>query len=512
MKGTQTFSAILTLMAAGFGGCTVGPNYHEPKIPMPAHFGELSGTNANAERSRAKESSPEAAWWRTFNDPELDKLIAAALRENLNLRIAAERIREARYQRSIIAADLFPNIDADGAFLHARGSKNVLLPLGGSGAGGDPPVAPPPGSVGPSPFSNELTPFGKGGLPGVTSSLYQIGFDSTWELDVFGGNRRRLESGAANLTAAVESLRGVGVSLMAEVAVNYLQLRGTQERLSIALKNLASQQETLELATSRAKAGLTSQADVTRAAAQVAITAASIAPLETSARQYIHAISTLLSREPTALQAELSLGTPLPVAPPKIPVGLPSELLKRRPDIRRAERLIAAANAQVGTAKADLFPKFGLTGSIGLDSTSTQNLFNLQSHYFLVSPTATWRVFDAGRILSNVALQKATEREAEMQYRSTILTAFREVEDALVAYSQEQAHHESLTKAMEQTEDSLRLVRSQYQNGLANFLDVLDAERSVLSIQDQVAISKQSITTDVVALYKALGGGWEMEK
>jgi NodT family efflux transporter outer membrane factor (OMF) lipoprotein len=516
-------------VAAGalLAGCAVGPTYHQPKVEVSQHFGELAnGANSNAKIRPVNESAPEAEWWRTFNDPELNHLIASALRENYDLRVSAERIREARYQRSIIAADLFPNVDADGGYFRGRGSKNVKLQLGsGGGSGGDPPADPPsdppgPGGgstggssqISPNAFANVLTPFGQGGLPGVSSSLYQIGFDSTWELDVFGGNRRRLQAAAADLSAAVESLHAVTLSLMAEVAMDYLQLRGTQQRLAIARKNLAAQKETLDLTESRANAGLTSRADVTRAAAQVAITSATIPPLETSARRSIHALSTLLAKEPTALDRELSVEQPLPVVPPEIPVGLPSELLKRRPDIRRAERQIASANAHIGSAKADLFPKFALTGSAGLDTTSPGNLFNWESRYFLISPTVTWRIFDAGRILSNVALQKANERESVVQYRNTILTAFREVEDALVAYAQEQAHHESLTRARAQTEESLDLVRQQYEHGLATFLEVLDAQRNVLSIEDQLAQSNQAVTTDLVALYKALGGGWQNQK
>ncbi|MDB6065413.1 MAG: transcriptional regulator, Fis family [Pedosphaera sp.] len=516
-----TLYVALAILGATFAGCTVGPAYQRPHVGVKPHFGELAGTNSNASRPTA--SSPRVDWWRGFNDPELNRLIAAALRENYNLRVAAARIRQARFQRSIVAADLFPNINADAGYLRARGSKNVVLQLGnasagGSGSpGGDPPGDPPSSSgasggssVGANPFGNVLTPFGQGGLPGVTSSLYQIGFDSTWELDVFGGNRRRLEAAAADLSASVESLRDVAVSLTAEVAMDYLQLRGTQQRLAIARTNLATQQDTLQLTESRARAGLSSRADVTRAAAQVAFTTASIPPLETGARRYIHALSTLLAQEPNALSRELSAEQPLPVVPPEVPVGLPSELLERRPDIRRAERQIAAATARVGSAKADLFPKFALTGNVGLDSTSSGSLFNWQSHYFLISPTVTWRIFDAGRIVSNIALQKANQQETVLQYRSTILTALQEVEDALVAYAQEQTHRTALTTALAQTQESFELVRDQYENGLATFLDVLDAQRNVLSAQDQLAQSDQAVTTNLVALYKALGGGWQL--
>jgi NodT family efflux transporter outer membrane factor (OMF) lipoprotein len=543
MKTSRNISALTLMLIVMLSGCAVGPNYHPPKANVETNFNELARTNS-AITSRATTNSITVDWWHTFNDPELNHLVEEALRENYNLRIAIARIREARYQRSIVAADLFPNVDADAGYLRARGSKNVVLPLGGSGAGGAGGKAISPkaksslnsgasgsdsssdggggagsgvsaggnNSTGPNPFASPLTPFGKGGLPGVESSLYQIGFDSTWEVDVFGGNRRRLEAAAADLAASVESLHDITITLLAEVARNYAELRGTQKRLTVARENLAAQKETLDLTISRANAGLTSQADVTRAAAQAATTAAAIPPLEASVRHSIHILSTLVAKEPTALGAELETEKLPLFLPPEVPVGLPSELLKRRPDVRRAERQIVAATARIGSAEADLFPKFALTGGVGLDSTSTGSLFDWQSRYFLISPTVTWRVFDAGRILSNVALQKEIREESVWQYHDTILTALREVEDSLVAYATEQEHRAALAEALKQNQEALVLIRDRYEHGLTNFLDVLDAERSVFSSQDQLAGSEQTVATDLVTLYKALGGGWESQK
>lgn len=538
------------MVAAVLAGCAVGPDYHEPKIKMAGHFGEISGSNVRSNSvSQETENAPPEQWWSAFNDPMLDHLIAEALHANFDLRIAAVRIRQARYQRSVIAADLFPNVDADAGYFRGRGSKNVVLPLGGgssssggsSGAGGggssssraaknsgasasessgDSDSSSTGGAAsggaakqeGVNPFSNQLSPLGKGGLPGATTSLYQIGFDSTWELDIFGGNRRRLEAAAADLSAAVENLHDVTVTLLAEVARNYLEMRGTQLRLSIARTNLAAQNELLELTRSRATAGLSSRADVTRAAAQVAMTSATIPPLEANLRRSIHVISTLLGKEPMTLNQELSEMKSLPPIPPEVPVGLPSDLLKHRPDIRAAERRIAAATARVGAAEADLFPKFALTGGIGLDSTSVDDLFDWQSHYFLVSPTATWRVFDAGRIIPNIALKKAGRQESLLQYQQTILNALHEVEDALVAYASEQAHRAALAEAFAQSHLSLELIRDQYKHGLTDFMNVLDVQRNVLMAQDQLAQSDEALATDLVAIYKALGGGWKIQK
>lgn len=543
MNALRSLSLVAAISLMLFSGCAVGPNFHQPKTRVEKTFSELWRTNS-AISSNTTTNSPVFEWWRTFHDPELDHLIAEALRDNYNLRIAVARIREARYQRSVAAADLFPNIDADAGYLRARGSKNVVLPLGGAGGAGgksssssqsknsmnsdspgDPPGDPPSGggsgaagsgaaaggnnSIGANPFGNPLTPFGKGGLPGVNSSLYQIGFDSTWELDVFGGKRRHLEAAADDLGASVETLRDVTISLLAEVARDYIELRGAQERLAVARENLAVEKDTLALTVSRANSGLASRADAVRAAAETATTEATIPPLEAIVRQHIHVLSTLLAKEPSALVAELKHEKPLPLVPPEVPVGLPSELLKRRPDVRRAERQIAAATARIGSAEADLFPKFALTGGVGLDSTSTGSLFDWQSHYFFISPTVTWRVFDAGRIISNIALQKEIRQETVWQYRDTILTALREVEDALVAYATEQEHRAALAVALQQNRDALALIRNRYEHGLATFLDVLDTQRSVLASQDQLAQSDQTVATDLVTLYKALGGGWQ---
>jgi NodT family efflux transporter outer membrane factor (OMF) lipoprotein len=518
-------------ISAFITGCAVGPNYKRPKIEVEENFGELHKTTQTDSATQQSKGVPEAPqiseWWRTFHDSELDALVLRAINKNYNLQIATTRLRQARAQRGIVAADLFPEIDADAGYSHARGSKNVVLPFGGGGGSGaasagskmqtrsssasDPPGDPPnsSGTASRTP-QNQLSPLGKGGLPGVITDLYQIGFDSNWELDIFGGTRRRVEAATADLTAALESRRDVMVTLVSEVARNYIELRGMQQRLAVARENLTAQGEILELTRSMRKSGLVSDFDVSRAAAQVASTASTIPPLEAEIRRLIHALSTLLAEEPNALSDELALSKPLPALPPEVPVGLPSDLLKRRPDIRRAERQLAAATARIGSAKADLFPKFALTGSIGLDSSSISHLFDWQSRYFLVSPTVTWPAFDAGRIVSNIRLQKANRDESLLQYRNTILSALREVEDSLVTYACEQSRRASLAEALTESRRSFEVAREQYQHGLATFLNVLDAQRALLAAQDALAQSEQTACTDLVALYKALGGGWQI--
>jgi multidrug efflux system outer membrane protein len=527
----------IILLAGGlvFAGCKVGPNYQPPQVAVAKQFAGLNQPiNTNP---------PPSEWWKTFHDPELDRLVDLAMRQNYDLQGAYARLRQSRFQRSFAAADLFPTLLGDGGYEISRGSKNVKLSLGGGGgsggSGGSGSGSGSSGSSGsPSPAAraqaqaqpqaqsqnseassqgsgesdaqmDQLTPLGKGGLPGQTTELYQAGFDASWEIDVFGGKRRSIEAATAAVAAAKEGERDLMVTLLAEVARDYLDLRGTQQRLAIANSNLVAQQNVLELTRSKRKAGLANDLDVTRAAAQAATTAATLPPLQAGVQRLIHSLSILLAEEPNALQNELATNRPLPAVPPGVPVGLPSQLLERRPDIRQAEREIAVANAKIGNATADLFPKFALIASAGLDSSTPQNLFDWESRYFLLSPTVTWRIFDAGRVISNIGLQKAYRQEALFQYRGTILKALQEVEDALVAYATEQSRRSSLVEALNQNRQSVSLAQQQYDHGLTSFIDVLDAQRTSYSAEDQLAQSDEMVTTDLVALYKALGGGWK---
>lgn len=517
MRSLIPIVLVLILLLAG---CAVGPHYHPPKTKTAPAFGELNpSVNTN---------EPVTDWWHEFHDPELDRLVTEALQSNFDLQVAFARLRQSRFQRNIAAADLFPTVDADSSYIHSRGSSNVVLPFGGLSSGGGSGPSSSTGSSGasrikdqagsssgsasdvtPNPLNIQPNPFGQGGVPGATTDLYQVGFDASWEIDVFGGKRRQVQAAAAEVEAAAESRHNLQVSLAAETAQDYLQLRGTQERLRIARENLAAQKLILTLTQSQRRVGLTSDFDVIRAAAEVDSTEASIPPLEAQSRQLMHAISILLAKNPNDLTAELEQVKPLPAVPPEVPVGMPSQLLKRRPDIKQAEREIAAATARIGSAKSDLFPKFALIGSAGLDSSATGNLFNWESRYFLISPTVTWRIFDAGRIMANIKLQRAAEEEAFSQYRGTILKALQEVEDALVSYATEQTRRIHLAGQAKQNEEALRLSKQLYTTGLGDFLDVLDAERTLYAAQDALAQSNQAVTTDLVALYKSLGGGWK---
>ena len=517
---------ILTLIgSAAVAGCTVGPDYHKPPNRSQANFNEAGNFIST--------NPPPADWWTTFKDSELNKLIAEALRENYDLKAASARLRQSRFQRNLAAADLFPQVAADGGYARSHGSKNVTLPLGGSrgspggsGSGSQPQTkttaraaskagnqssgSQSTGSDGA--FDNQLNPFGKGGLPGADTDLYQVGFDASWEIDVFGGKRREVEAATAEVQAANEKRHDLALTLVAEVARNYFELRGLQARLEIAKKNLEAEKEILALTRSRSGSGLATEADTARVSALVATVAATIPSLEAGAGKLIHALSTLVARDPAALQQELVLANPLPAfASVEVPVGLPSQLMERRPDIRQAEREIAAANARIGSAQSDLFPKFALIGTAGLDSSKFANLFEWDSRYFLISPTVTWRIFDAGRVISNIGLQKAITQEAALHFQSVELRALQEVEDALISYATERERVITLETAVTQNQLARELVRQRYDHGLATFLDVLDTERTFLSAEDALAESNLSLNTDLVSLFKALGGGWEAQ-
>jgi NodT family efflux transporter outer membrane factor (OMF) lipoprotein len=495
----------------------VGPDYQAPKPHMPAGF---AATQPASTQTAQGPSVSLERWWESFNDPMLDSLIARAVRFNLDLRIAQSRVREARAQLAIQQADIYPRVNVDGSYDRLRLTKTgFFLPNGAGGA------ATPLHGTGPTPNGtgtlNKAGPAihrdaGTGGTSGIASAFnkteldtFQGGFDASWEVDVFGGVRRSVEAAKADEAASIESRRDTMISLLAEVARNYIDLRGLQRELAIAAENIRSQQDTVDLTRSRFQAGLATDLDVARAEAQVATTRAEVPQLRTSLAQASHRVAVLLGQEPTALQEEFEGQSPIPAPPPEVPVGLPSELLRRRPDIRRAERELAASNARIGAATADLFPRFSLTGSLGLASGSFRGLGRLDSTYYSVGPSVSWPIFDAGRIVANIHVQNERQAQAAAEYQAALLTSLEEVENALMAYSQERARWVELHKAVEANRRAVDLATQLYQKGLTDFLNVLDAQRNLFGSEDQLVQSERNVAGDVVALYKALGGGWE---
>ncbi|MDX9787840.1 MAG: TolC family protein [Desulfobacterales bacterium] len=456
----------LTLM--GLAGCAaVGPDYTPPaaKAPNAWHTALQNGLSAGP-----IDPVSIASWWTRFDDPVLSELITGAVTNNLDLAEARARVREARAGRGISQAALFPALDATASATKSRSSEN-------SGSGRE-------------------------------SELYAVGFDAGWELDVFGGVRRSIEASDADLAAITEDLYDVLVSLVAETALNYLEARTFQERLRVAEANIKTQEETYRLTRSRFEAGLSDELPVQQALYNLESSRSELPTLRTGLEAAQNRLAVLLGMQPGAVHDALSEAKPIPVPPVSVAVGVPAEALRRRPDVRRAERRLAAQTARIGVAVADLYPKFRLSGSIGLESISTGDVLNTDSRTWRIGPGISWNVFDAGAIRRNIAVNSALQEQALIQHESTLLAALEEVENALTAYAEEQHRRRSLIAATEAAQLATALSRDRYMAGLVDFSNVLINERAVLSFQDNLALSNRTVTANLVRLYKALGGGW----
>ncbi len=467
----RTLSAAIAL--AVLAGCAVGPDYQPPHAPAPAEWATgLAGGETAAPAALA-------SWWTSFEDPDLNALIGTAIRANLTLQVAEERVREARAEREVIAGGRWPSASASAGYSENRYGAHSYPPLG-------------------------MFP----GVP-LDYNLYNVGFDAAWELDLFGGVRRAVEASSAEVGAAEYARRDVLVSVLAEVARNYIDARAYQERLAITEENIAAQRAIVELTRSRYQSGLASDLEVEEATALLTTTQAQLPALESGFAQSVHQLAVLLGEDPGALLDKMSHVRPLPLTPPVVPVGLPSDLLRRRPDVERAERELAAASAEIGVAKADLFPKFSLVGGLGIESTATGNLLEYASRYYSAGPLVQWNLLEGGSLLANVRVQRARAQEALDTYRQTVLVALEDAENALVAYAKEQVRRGSLAQSVDSSEAAFHLSSELYRSGLVDFLSVLDAERTLYISQDSLIESTQSVSLDLVQLYKALGGGWE---
>jgi NodT family efflux transporter outer membrane factor (OMF) lipoprotein len=459
-------SAVLMLFI--FAGCAVvGPDYVTPDTPMPKAWYTPAKSGLVGQHLYKKAL---ADWWTILDDPVLTLLVELAVEGNLDLKESRARVREARARRGIAEAGRFPTIDTSGSARSNRSSEET-----GSGS---------------------------------ERKLYAVGFDAAWELDVFGGKKRAVEAAEAGLQASEEDLRDVLVSLLAEVALNYVDLRSFQTRLSIAEASLEAQKETYNITRWRRQAGLTTQLDVEQAKYSLEQTRAQIPGLQTGFEQAENRLAVLIGKHPGALKDALAERKAVPVTPLEVAVGVPADVLRRRPDVRRAERRLAAQTAQIGVATADLYPKFSLLGSIGLEALSPGNLFLASSRTHGIGATVNWPLFDAGAIRSSIEVQSALQEQALIRYESTVLTALEDVENALVAYAKEQSRRQSLTEATGAARRAFELAQKQYSSGLIEFSNVLIAQRSLLSLQDQLAVSEGGVTSNLIALYKSLGGGW----
>jgi len=473
---------ILASLSTVLAGCTVGPNYQRPQIPVDVSFGPLPPRATGQPYAATAGAGQTAQWWTALNDLVLNSLMDQAIGLNHDLRLAAARVREARARRAVVGADQYPRLDAGALYSHDRVSKNAW-------------------------------PYDAFDVPGFPweASLYQAGFDASWELDVFGGVRRRIEAASADLEAGLEDQRSVLVSVLAEVARNYVELRGLQQRFEIARRNLEAQRQTLELTSEQSRKGVARQLDVFRAAAQVSTTEASLPRLRNLQWQAMHRLAVLTGQQPGGLVQSLSPAGKVPVPPAEVSIGVPAELLRRRPDIRRAERELAAATARVGVAVADLYPRFSLAGSFSFQSSDVGRLLEGDSRAFSFGPAIRWPVFDAGALRAVVKVRDAEQEQALVRYEQIVLQALEEVHDALAAFITEQDRRKSLQAAVKANEDSAELAEGLYRQGLTDFTSVLDAERQLYQSQEDLLQSETGVTTSLIALYKALGGGWEME-
>jgi NodT family efflux transporter outer membrane factor (OMF) lipoprotein len=492
MSKRHTQTAVL--VAAGLlTGCTVGPDFLQPKAEVPPGWTPMAMKQAEKAASSVSATTPQTdAWWESFHDPALTSLIARAVAANLDLREAALRIAEARAQREITAADQWPSLSGNASYANQRISTttaqgSIFGSFGKLGGGGLPISIP-----------NFPNPYNQ----------YQIGFDASWEPDLFGSVRRSVEAAQADTQASEEDAHDALVSLEGEVARAYIDLRSAQAQFAITNRNLATERDVFELARQRRSAGLATDLDAVNAAAQVRQTESLLPPLEQTVSSDINQLSQLLAREPGALQDELRTAKPVPPIPAEVRIGLPGDLVRRRPDIRAAEARLHAATARVGVAVAALFPNVTFNANFGTQAERFPDLVQWASRFYSIGPSLEVPIFEGGRLRATVHLADLKEKEAALDYARVVLNALHEVENALVAYESEQSRRAALAATLVQNREALALARQRYRSGVTAFLDVLDAERTAQQTELSLAVSTAAISTDLVALYKALGGGW----
>jgi NodT family efflux transporter outer membrane factor (OMF) lipoprotein len=456
---------ILIVVLAGVAGCAVGPDYERPKTEVPAAWGEKADTS----------SADLSAWWTVFNDESLNKLIERAVKANHDLRIAAGRVNESRAQLGVVMGGLFPEVDVAASHVNSRISPNAQ----------------------PFPVSD------------ITQSRYKVGFEASWEIDLFGAVQRGYEAATADYESWIENRRGVMVVLLGDVARNYVALRGYQLLVGILRENIESARETADITKARLAAGVATLLDVHRAEALRATAEAALPNVEASLKQSIHRLSVLVGTAPETLTAELAAPKPIPSAPPRVIVGLPSEVLLRRPDVRQAERILATATATIGVATAELYPRISLTGAFGLDSLGSADLLKWESRAWSLGPSIRWPIFAGGRIRAQIAVEDARQEQALAAYEKSVLVALEDVENALVAYLRSGDRRRSLEEAVSENRKAVALADDLYKKGLTSFIDVLDAQRALYATQTELGRSVADVALNLVSVYKALGGGWE---
>lgn len=469
MKTKPIFLALVLLVCLGLTACVaVGPDYVTPAMDVPAAWNQ-SGLKADGEKQVA-EAVDLSRWWRELSDPVLNDLVTDALKANLDLATARAQLREARAQRALAGAQLGPTVDLSTSATRRQSSEKS-----GSGA---------------------------------TSELYNAGFDADWEVDIFGGLRRGLEAAEADLDAGMEGLRDTQVSIVAEVVLNYVDLRTAERRLTIAEDNIASLNEIYELARWRFQAGLVSEVDVAAARTELESTRAALPSLRTTTVEARNRLAVLLGRAPGELESRLSVSGAIPLADRAVAMGIPADILRQRPDVRAAERKLAAQTARLGEAEADRYPSFNLSGSIGLEALTLSGLGSGSAALYSLLGSMTAPIFHSGRIKANIEKQDALLQQARLAYQSTVLTALEDVENALVAVTNTSERRNKLMQAADSAREILQLAEQRYASGLIDFLTVLDSQRTVLNLEDDLAGSTGELAAAQIQLYKALGGGW----
>lgn len=461
-------------------GCLVGPNYEPPQMEIPCEWHTPTSEGIN-------EASPDyVLWWKTLKDPILDSLIERAALQNLDMQAAAARIMEARAEKKSSIADLFPYLNGSVSYNHVYFSKDAIL-----------------NSI----LSSTVptVPFKR------NSDFFEAGFDAEWEIDLFGGLRREVRARQALLEKYEENLRDTWVSLTAEVARTYVELRGYQYRLAIIHNNIEAQSTSAHIIKDKLENGMASQLDMGRVEEQLYALQARQPLLELSKNKAIHRISILLGFPPGILYAELDPPKNLPELPYDKPIGIPSELLRRRPDIRKAERNLAADTEFIGSAVANLFPRLTLIGFIGQISTQLDTFTSSQSTAWFLSNALTFPILNAGKIVQEIKIREAKAQQSLIEYKKTVLLALEEAENAIAAFHNEMMRNYFLLKALQTNRETYKHARDLYDKGFQDYLSVTDAHRTLLASEDAYAQSKIDLLSHFVALYKALGGGWQIE-
>ena len=482
----------LLLLFCLVASCTVTPKRPVASVTLPETWSEQPEPTASAQPVELTH------WWKTFQDPTLQALIERGISQNRDIQEATARIQEARASRLVTLAPRWPRLGSATSYTRSLSSRTTTS-LSSDFLDDES-----------TRTDNSESPVGTSLGFGQERNFYQMGLDASWEIDLFGRLHWAEQALSADISAAEEHRRAVLVALLAEIARNYIALRGAQQRLRIAERHIQAQQDSVEVTQSRYQAGLTSALDAAEAEALLANIRAQVPPLQTTVKQTLHRLSVLVGEPPTAFTSSLSQDYPIPQADLTSDIGLPSELLRRRPDIRQAERELEAATARVGVATTDLFPRLTLTGRLGTQGLDVTDLAKRAGLSWATGPALSWPVFDAGRIRAAIKVQDARQAQALARYEQVILTGLEEVENALVAYSKEQVRQQWLTASVAAHTEAVEIATDRYLSGLENYLSVALARRALHTAQDAFAQSQTALASHVVALYTALGGGWDM--